>query len=90
MKSRKAIPGGNGRFFLYELGDRQWNIPELRKQLKMVQSRGISFTDFEVAINFPNIGKRSMLLNAHRFPLKEGSDTMIMLTMRDTTVPAMY
>src|SRR5436190_3293413 len=81
----QVTPEETEGLFLYELGDRQWDIPELRKQLKMVQTRGISFTDFEVTYNFPHIGRKTMLLNAHRFPLKEGSDTMIMLTMRDTT-----
>jgi two-component system CheB/CheR fusion protein len=81
----QVTPEETEGLFLYELGDRQWNIPELRKQLKMVQTRGISFTDFEVTYNFPNVGRRSMLVNAYRFPLKEGTDPMIMLTMRDTT-----
>ena len=58
--------------FLYELGNRQWDIPELRRQLKMVQTRDIPFTNFEVTHNFPAIGLKSMILNAHKFPMKEG------------------
>ena len=30
--------------YLYELGNRQWDIPELRRQLKMVQTRDIPFS----------------------------------------------
>src|SRR5262249_50194965 len=33
-------------FYLYDLGSHQWDIPELRKQLKMVQTRDIPFTNF--------------------------------------------
>jgi two-component system CheB/CheR fusion protein len=71
--------------YLYELGNHQWDIPELRKQLKMVQTRDIPFTNFEVNHKFPQIGKKSMLLNAHKFPLKEGDQAMIMLAINDVT-----
>jgi len=71
--------------YLYELGNRQWDIPELRKNLKMVQTKDIPFTNFEVTHNFPGIGTKSMLLNAHKFPTREGAESMIMLAIRDLT-----
>ncbi len=72
-------------YYLYDLGNHQWDIPELRKQLKMVQTTDIPFTNFEVTHDFPNIGRKSMLLNAHRFPTKDGNELMIMLAIRDLT-----
>ena len=71
--------------YLYELGNRQWDIPELRKQLKMVQTRDISFTNFEVTHNFPAIGLKSMILNAQKFPMKEDGRSMILLAVQDIT-----
>jgi len=71
--------------FLYELGNRQWDIPELRRQLKMVQTRDIPFINFEVSHNFPTIGWKSMILNAHKFPMKEGGQSMILLAVQDIT-----
>jgi two-component system CheB/CheR fusion protein len=71
--------------FLYDLGNHQWEIPELRKQLKMVQSRDIPFTHFEVTSEFPTIGKKTMLLNAIKFPGKEGSEALILLAIQDIT-----
>jgi two-component system CheB/CheR fusion protein len=52
-----------GRYF-YELGNGQWDIPDLRKQLQEVVPRHKSFSGFEVAIDFPDIGRRTMVLNA--------------------------
>jgi len=71
--------------FLYELGNRQWDIPDFRKQLKMVQTRDIPISNFEVSHNFPGIGTKSMLLNAQKFPMKEGNESMILLAVSDIT-----
>lgn len=81
----QVTPEETEGLYLYELGNRQWDIPELRRQLKMVQSRDIPFSNFEVTHNFPSIGVKSMLLNAHKFPMKEGSDSMILLAIQDLT-----
>jgi two-component system, chemotaxis family, CheB/CheR fusion protein len=72
-------------FYFYELGNHQWDIAELRKQFKMVQTRDIPFTNFEITADFPGIGRKSMLLNAHKFPRKEGSDPLILLAIQDIT-----
>jgi two-component system, chemotaxis family, CheB/CheR fusion protein len=50
--------------YIYELGNGQWNIPKLRKQLQEVLPQQKSFSDFEVAAEFPDIGRRTMVLNA--------------------------
>src|SRR4030095_7688111 len=71
--------------YIYDLGNHQWDIAELRKQLKMVQTRDIPFANFEVNHNFPHIGKKSMLVNAHKFPVKEGDKELIMVAINDVT-----
>src|SRR6202453_1011564 len=54
--------------FVYELGDGQWDIPELRTLLTQVLSNSHPVEDFEVDHTFPALGRRNMMLNARRFP----------------------
>jgi two-component system CheB/CheR fusion protein len=70
-----------GRFF-YELGNRQWDIPELREILGQVVSQGNSFQNYLVEHEFPGIGLRTMLLNCS--PARgSGADELILLTIAD-------
>lgn len=48
----------------YDLGNGQWNIPELRTLLEQVTSDQTAVEDFEVTHDFPRLGKRTMLVNA--------------------------
>src|SRR5277367_3537460 len=50
--------------FVYELGNGQWNIPALRTLLPQVLSNSHPVEDFEVEHTFPDLGRRTMLLNA--------------------------
>jgi PAS domain S-box-containing protein len=70
---------------LYDLGNRQWDIPALRKLLEDILSRNTSFNDFEVAHDFEAIGHKAMLLNARRI-YRKGNDTeLILLAIEDIT-----
>src|ERR1043166_8003228 len=51
---------------VYELGNGQWNIPELRKLLEEVLPRKHFFKDFEVTHVFESIGRRTMLLSGRQ------------------------
>lgn len=53
-------------FFLYETGDGQWDIPELRELLENVLPQKKSFDDFEIIHEFDRIGSRHMYLNGRR------------------------
>ncbi|MBL8028601.1 MAG: PAS domain-containing protein [Fibrobacteres bacterium] len=49
---------------VFDIGNGQWNIPDLRRLLeKMLPEKSI-VKDFEVIHEFPTLGKRVMLLNA--------------------------
>ena len=52
--------------FVYDLGDRQWDIPQLRALLTEVLSKIDPVEDFEVDHTFPLLGQRNMLLNARQ------------------------
>jgi PAS domain S-box-containing protein len=70
---------------VYDLGNGQWDIPCLRALLPQVLSNSHPVEDFEVDHTFPAIGRRTMLLNARRFP-PDGDDTeLILLAIEDTT-----
>ncbi|MGH7599076.1 MAG: CheR family methyltransferase, partial [bacterium] len=72
-------------FSIYELGNRQWNIPQLRTLLEEILPQNSYFENFEVEHDFPQLGRRKMLLNARRLEWREGGEPMILLVTSDVT-----
>jgi PAS domain S-box-containing protein len=71
---------------LYDLGDRQWDIPSLRRLLEEVLPQKGHFENFEVEHDFPGTGLRTMLLNARRLVQFGGEpDQLILLAIEDIT-----
>jgi len=70
---------------LYELGNRQWGIPLLRRLLGEVLPKHTTVENFEVDHDFPDIGRRVMLLNARQLYGKEKETQMIFLAIEDIT-----
>ena len=70
---------------LFEIGDKQWNIAELRTLLKAVVSKNLDFDNFEVTHTFPGIGKRVLLLNAHRIIQKNHREQLTLFAIDDIT-----
>jgi signal transduction histidine kinase/CheY-like chemotaxis protein len=69
---------------IYELGNGQWDIPALRTLLEDIVPMSSVFSDFELAHDFPFIGRRTMLLNARK--LRQGSHReLLVLAMEDVT-----
>jgi two-component sensor histidine kinase len=66
---------------IYELGNGQWDIPELRKLLEEILPKEQSFDDFEVMHEFETVGYRHMLLNARRLDHLN----LIVLAIEDVT-----
>ena len=67
---------------IYELGSRQWDIPELRHLLEEILPEKKVFNNFEITHNFPDIGLKIMLLNARQL-----DDTkQILLDIEDITL----
>lgn len=71
--------------YLLELGNRQWDIPELHAVLGEVVGGHVSVRDFRVQHAFKTIGPRTMLLNARRIPGDEPRPLMILLAITDVT-----
>jgi len=75
---------------VYELGNGQWNIPALKKLLEDILPKNTFFKGFEVAHEFPSIGRKVMILNARQIHFKEDSASelfppIILLAMEDVT-----
>jgi signal transduction histidine kinase len=70
---------------LYELGNQQWDIPELRELLEEILPQNTKFDDFEVEHDFPAIGRRTMLLNARRIYGEDKKTNLLLLAINDVT-----
>jgi len=65
--------------FFFELGNGQWNIPQLRQLLEKILHEDSRIENFEVNHAFPDIGRRTMLVSARRiFHLGIGTDTVLL------------
>jgi len=96
--SGRRVHSANGAFYqtfhvsaeetenqlIYELGNGQWDIPDLRTLLEDIVPTSSVFNDFELEHDFPVIGRRVMLLNARK--LRQGSHAeLLVLAMEDVT-----
>jgi PAS domain S-box-containing protein len=70
---------------IFTLGNGQWNIPQLRSRLEDALVRDISFRDLSVEYDFPNIGRRTMRLNAQRISGRDRSSHTLLLAIEDVT-----
>jgi PAS domain S-box-containing protein len=70
---------------LFELGNGQWNIERLKELLNTVLPTSNPVEAFEVEHEFPHIGKKLMLLNAHRIELEGQYKDRILIAIEDIT-----
>src|SRR5579862_6313433 len=80
----QVSPEETEHHLIYELGNGQWDIPDLRRLLEDVVPKSSIFNDFVLEHTFPVIGRRVMLLNARK--LKAGNHgELLVLAMEDVT-----
>jgi two-component system CheB/CheR fusion protein len=70
---------------IFALGNGQWNIPALRALLEEILPKDTSFSDFKVEHDFPQIGRKVMLLNARRVTGEGKLTPLILLAFEDIT-----
>ncbi len=70
---------------IYDLGNRQWNIPELRTLLEEILPQKKQVTEFEVSHNFNSIGERIILLSALELTREKKEEKLILLSIEDVT-----
>ena len=79
--TRKETTGN----LIYNLGNRQWDIPGLRMLLEDILTKNNKFDNYEVEHVFSDLGHKIMLLNARRIIRKEIGSQMILLAIEDIT-----
>lgn len=70
---------------LYDLGNRQWDIPTLRQLLEEVLPKNTQVEDFLMENEFPRIGRKRMLINARRLEQEDNRKQLILLAIEDIT-----
>ena len=83
IKTFQVIPEDTEGQLIYALGNRQWDIPQLREMLKDVLEEDTVFDGYRVEHDFPGIGHRVMLLNARRVYEGASATQLILLAMED-------
>jgi len=83
--SFKVTPQETLGKLIYDLGNRQWDIPKLRTLLEEILPKDNKFDDYEVEHVFTGIGHKVMLLNARRIIQKETASQTILLAIEDIT-----
>src|SRR5665648_844283 len=70
---------------IYDIGNRQWDIPSLRMLLGEVLPAKTQFNDYEVSHKFETIGQKIMLLNARQISQEVIGTPIILLAIEDIT-----
>ncbi|HUC31343.1 MAG TPA: hypothetical protein VMR99_01480 [Candidatus Paceibacterota bacterium] len=83
-------PKDTEKKIVYDLGNGQWDIPALRKLLEDILPKNTFFKGFEVAHEFPSIGRKIMILNARQIHVTPDAAAplfppIILLAMEDVT-----
>ncbi len=76
-------PSQTAGCLLYELDNRQWDIPSLRQLLGEVLPKEQAFENCEITGEFSNIGRRTMVLNGKH--LVWDKEALILLAIEDVT-----
>jgi PAS domain S-box-containing protein len=71
--------------FIYDLGNRQWDIPQFRMLLEECLGDNHLIHDFEVEHDFQSIGRKVMRLNARRLQKPDDHSDLILLAIEDIT-----
>ena len=71
--------------FIYNLGNRQWDIPKLRVLFEEILPQHTVFNDYEVEHDFIDIGRKIILLNAREIFRENVGSHIILLAMEDIT-----
>jgi chemotaxis protein methyltransferase CheR len=85
-----AKPDETEGILIYDLGERQWDIPKLRELLENILPKNSAFNDFEVEHHFETVGRKIMHLNARRIYREIDQTQLILLAIEDVTEREYY
>ena len=72
-------------WLLHEIDDGRWNIPELSERLQALLTEAQPLEDWEVTVDLPRHGRRTMALSARRIPGDVDRTDLLLLAFEDTT-----
>jgi signal transduction histidine kinase len=81
--SFKVTPQETIGSLVYDVGNRQWDIPRLRTLLEDILPKEDTLDGYEVEHDFAAIGRRTMVLNARRIDGPTGKGQTILLAIED-------
>ena len=83
-KFRTEKQDTEGKLF-YEIQNKQWDDDLMRSLLERILPEHERLTDFEIILNFPDLGERHLQLNALQIENKKQSEQLILLAIEDIT-----
>jgi two-component system CheB/CheR fusion protein len=72
--------------FVYELEDKHWDIPKLRKLLEEIIPESSFFEDYEVEYNFAKGGRKKLILNARQIFQQDEESQLILLAIHNPNI----
>jgi two-component system CheB/CheR fusion protein len=70
---------------LFDIGGEFFSLPRLHELFADLVAKGNAFQDVEIEHEFPNLGRRRILLNARRLETDTATVGHILLALEDTT-----
>lgn len=70
---------------IFNIGNHQWDIPQLRKLLQEILPHDNFFNDFEVEHEFKHLGKRTLIFTARKLIQHDNNSPAILLAIEDIT-----
>jgi two-component sensor histidine kinase len=70
---------------LFDLGNGQWDIPELRELIAKIAPRAAAVVGYQVEHDFPALGRRTMLVSARQLVHPYDSSTQLLVVFEDVT-----
>ncbi len=73
-----------GKLF-YEIQNNQWDDDAIRTLLGKILPKKERLTDFEIRLTFPELGERTMLMNARQIVNDKTAEELVLLAIEDIT-----
>lgn len=84
-KTFKLSPKETENQLIYKLSGDTWNIPKLKVLLEKILPANTHFDNYEVEIDLPHLGQRTIVLNARRTYRQVNNTEAILLAFEDIT-----
>ncbi|MBW2984336.1 PAS domain-containing sensor histidine kinase [Candidatus Woesearchaeota archaeon] len=81
----KTNPKDTENHLIYDLGNKQWDIPKLHELFEKILTKGLVFKDFMIEHSFPKLGHKIMLMSARKIKEYPDMPNKILLSISDVT-----